>query len=111
MAGVPQSDNTTSQKSSLAQVERMQAEIDEVTDQVAKNVDILMKRGLDVNNLTESCTYFDQLEQQFEVTARRVKYKYYMKNKKKCILLIVILLTLFLVIVSIILVYLFVIKS
>jgi len=80
-------------------IEQLQGKVDEVTDVMRDNIRLGLERGGKLDDLEAKSDMLNEHSRQFQVTAKKVKNKFWWKNVKMWILIIIIVLIIILVIV------------
>lgn len=73
---------------SIKQMDKVQTEVDELKGIMVENIDKIIERGLNLNDLKESCDNLEVQAGQFKLTSKKVKRKMFLKNKKYLLLIV-----------------------
>ena len=85
-------------KSQLDLIEKNQQEVNELQDILKENIDKIVDRGCNLNQLNDSCDSLDLEANQFKTNAVRLKRHFICKNNKWTIIVIILVLLVLLVI-------------
>lgn len=82
----------------VTQLEKAQNEVEDLKDIMRENIEKILNRGLNLDNLNKSCENLELQAGQFKLTTKKVKRKYFFKNKKILFFIILFLIVLVLLI-------------
>lgn len=92
-------------------INKSQKELDEIKDIMKDNINKVVIRGENLNDLNDSCDELETRANQFKTTCNKVERKMILKNTKYRVIILAIVLLSLLALVSLLFVYFLVIKS
>ena len=105
------SNNQASNSNQNELLTQTQIEMNTLKEIMTENVEKVMERGHNLNELQESCENLEIQANMFNVKCKKVKRKMYFRNKKLQLCIALICLAIFLIFIGILLIYFLVIKK